>query len=50
MNKTISIKLLSPLEKIYHNDKLPDCDYKGFSMLKNEKNLFRLQLNVVKNL
>lgn len=42
MNKTISIKLLSPLEKIYHNDKLPDCDYKGFSMLKNEKKSFQV--------
>lgn len=42
MDKSVSIKLLSSLEKIYHNDKLPDCDYKGFSMLKNEKKSFQV--------
>ncbi len=42
MDKSVSIKLLSPLEKIYHNDKLPVCDYKGFSMLKNEKKSFQV--------
>lgn len=42
MDKNIELRLLSSLEKIYHNDTLPQKDYKGFSMLKNEKKSFQV--------
>ena len=42
MNNSVSVRILSSLEKIYHNDKLPKKDYEGFSMLKNEKKSFQI--------
>ena len=36
------IKILSSLEKIYDSDKMPDVEYKGFSMLKNERYSFQI--------
>ncbi len=42
MSEKITLKLLSPLEKIYHNEKLPENDYKGFSVLKNEVKSFQI--------
>ncbi len=42
MSKKITLKVLSSLEKIYHNDKLPENDYPGFSMLKNEVKSFQI--------
>lgn len=42
MDINIELRLLSSLEKIYHNDTLPQKDYKGFSMLKNEKKSFQV--------
>lgn len=38
----IDLKLLSPLEKIYHNDTLPENNFTKFSMLINEKKSFQL--------
>ncbi len=37
-----TLRLLSPLEKIYNNDKLPEIDYSKFSMLKNEVKSFQI--------
>ena len=42
MSKKVNLRILSSLEKIYHNDKLPENDYSGFSMLKNEKKSFQI--------
>lgn len=42
MDKNIELRLLSSLEKIYHYDTLPQMDYKGFSMLKNERKSFQV--------
>lgn len=38
----MNMKILSSLEKIYHNDILPEEDYKHFSMLINEKKSFQI--------
>ena len=38
------IKILSSLKKIYDSDKMPTDEYKGFSMLKNEKKSFQLAI------
>jgi hypothetical protein len=40
----ISITFLSPLEKIYHNDKIPSNDFTQFSMLRNEKKSFQVAI------
>ncbi len=42
MDNNIELRLLSSLEKIYHNDTIPQMDYKGFSMLKDEKKSFQV--------
>ncbi len=42
MSEKVTLKLLSSLEKVYQNDMLPENDYKGFSMLKNEKKSFQI--------
>ncbi len=41
-NTNISLKVLSSLEKIYHNDKLPKDEITSFSMLRNEKKSFQI--------
>ena len=45
MDKCVVLRILSSLEKIYHNDNLPDMDYTGFSMLKKEKKSFQVVVN-----
>ena len=42
MDKNIELRLLSSLEKLYHYVTLPQMDYKGFSMLKNERKSFQV--------
>lgn len=42
MSSIKKIKLLSSLEKIYDSDKIPEREYTGFSMLKNEKKSFQI--------
>ena len=44
MSDIKNIKILSSLEKIYDSDVMPDVEYKGFSMLKNEKKSFQLAI------
>ncbi len=44
MSKKVDLKILSSLEKIYHNDAIFNDDYKGFSMLKNEKKSFQIAI------
>ena len=44
MNGIKDIKILSSLEKIYDSDRMPATEYKGFSMLKNEKKSFQLAI------
>lgn len=44
MDNIKEIKILSSLEKIYDSDKMPAAEYKGFSMLKNEKKSFQLAI------
>lgn len=39
-----NIRILSSLEKIYDSDSMPAAEYKGFSMLKNEKKSFQLAI------
>ncbi len=41
----MTLKLLSSLEKIYHNDTLPESNYLGFSMLKNEVKSFQIAVD-----
>lgn len=42
MNEKVTLTVLSSLKKIYHNDKLPENDYTGFSILKNEVKSFQI--------
>lgn len=44
-----NIKVLSSLEKVYDSDKMPDTEYKGFSMLKNEKKSFQLAIEATED-
>ena len=44
MSSINKIKILSSLEKLYDSDCLPEAEYKGFSMLKNEKKSFQLAI------
>lgn len=49
MTSIKDIKILSSLEKIYDNDKMPTAEYKGFSMLKNEKKSFQLAIETTED-
>lgn len=42
MNNSVRIHILSSLEKLYHNDKIPNDNFSNFSMLRNEKKSFQL--------
>ncbi len=42
MSSNISLTILSPLEKLYHNDKIPTNSFSSFSMLRNEKKSFQI--------
>ncbi len=44
MSSINNIKVLSSLEKLYDSDKIPEREYKGFSMLKNEKKSFQIAI------
>ena len=49
MTNIKDIKILSSLEKIYDNDKMSTAEYKGFSMLKNEKKSFQLAIETTED-
>ena len=49
MAKIKEIKVLSSLKKIYDSDKMPTDEYKGFSMLKNEKKSFQLAIEATED-
>ena len=49
MSYVKDVRILSALEKIYDSDKIPATDYKGFSMLKNEKKSFQLAIEVTED-
>ncbi len=49
MSKIKDIKIISSLEKIYGSDKMPVEEYKGFSMLKNEKKSFQLAIEAAED-
>lgn len=42
MNNITEVKIISSLEKLYIEDSIPADEYKGFSMLKNEKKSFQV--------
>ena len=42
MNNQVKMKVISSLEKLYHNDKVPNNTLSCFSMLKNEKKSFQI--------
>ena len=42
MNNNVNLVILSSLEKIYHNDKIPHKSFSHFSMLRNEKKSFQI--------
>lgn len=44
MNNKVKITVLSPLEKIYHEDRIPENNFSYFSMLKNEKKSFQIAI------
>lgn len=44
MEKTVNLKIISSLEKIYHGDQIPQDTFSGFSMLRNEKKSFQIAL------
>ncbi len=42
MNNSVNLKIISSLEKIYHNDRVSQDGLSAFSMLKNEKKSFQI--------
>ena len=46
MSKNIKLTVMSSLEKIYNEDNIPEKNYEGFSMLKNERKSFQLAVEV----
>ena len=42
MAEIINIKVLSPLEKLYQEDKIPEREFSSFTMLRNEKKSFQV--------
>ena len=46
MSNITKIKVISPLEKIYDTDKIPERELKSFSILKNEKKSFQVAVEV----
>ncbi len=49
MDNCITIKVISSLEKIYHEDKVPETELTGFSMLNNEKKSFQIAVESTSN-
>ena len=50
MNSFVNIKVISSLEKIYHDDKVPENALSYFSMLKNEKKSFQIAVESEKDI
>ena len=50
MNNFVNIKVISSLEKIYHDDKVPENTLSYFSMLKNEKKSFQIAVESEKDI
>ena len=48
MNNNVNLVILSSLEKLYHNDKIPNKSISSFSMLRNEKKSFQIVVETVK--
>ncbi len=44
MSKNVNLYILSSLEKLYHNDKIPQKNFLSFSMLRNEKKSFQIAI------
>lgn len=44
MSNSVDIKIISSLEKVYHDDKVPKNTLSYFSMLKNEKKSFQIAI------
>lgn len=44
MSNSVNIKIISSLEKVYHDDKVPKNTLSYFSMLKNEKKSFQIAI------
>lgn len=44
MSNSVDIKIISSLEKVYHDDKVPENTLSYFSMLKNEKKSFQIAI------
>ncbi len=44
MSNITNIKIMSSLEKLYFNDRIPDKSYNNLSMLKNEKKSFQIAI------
>lgn len=44
MSNSVDIKIISSLEKVYHDDKVPENTLSSFSMLKNEKKSFQIAI------
>lgn len=44
MKKELNLKIISSLEKLYDNDKMPQNELKGFSLLKDEKKSFQVAI------
>ncbi len=42
MNDNVKLHILSSLEKVYHNDEIPNDEFSSFSMLRNEKKSFQI--------
>ncbi len=49
MNNCVTIKAISSLEKIYHEDKVPENTLSRFSMLNNEKKSFQISVESEKD-
>ena len=45
-NEPIKVKAISSIEKIYDTDEMPNVEFKGFSILKNEKKSFQIAIEV----
>lgn len=44
MSNSVNIKIISSLEKVYHDDKVPENTLSSFSMFKNEKKSFQIAI------
>ena len=49
MSNSVTIKIISSLEKLYHEDKVPEIALSQFSMLNNEKKSFQIVIESEKD-